>query len=79
MMLLINCGLGTAGGAISAQAPVDHFGLTESEAEVVGRGKAGGLADRAVDVRDDAARAAHDVVEVVSDTAFETGRTPRQL
>jgi hypothetical protein len=41
---------------------------------VVGRGQAGHLADRAVDVSDDTARPAHDVVVVVPDASLEPGR-----
>ena len=46
---------------------------------VIGRGQAGGLADRAVDVGDDAARPAHEVVVVVSDPSLEPGRAPGGL
>src|SRR5215471_19386925 len=62
------------GGAAGAQAPVHDLGLADREAVVVGRGQAGCLADRAVDVSDDTARPAHDVVVVVPDASFEPDR-----
>src|SRR6516162_1984458 len=62
------------GGTVGAQAPVDDLGLVDREAAIVGRGQAGRLAHRAVDVGDDAARAAHDVVMVVPDASLEPGR-----
>src|SRR2546429_1174244 len=62
------------GGAVGAQAPVDDLGLVDREAVVVGRGQAGWRADRAVDVRDDATRPAHDVVMIVPDASLEPGR-----
>src|SRR5215472_7381092 len=66
---------GTAGGGTAgAQAPVDDLGLVDREAVVVGRGQAGRLADRAVDVGDDPARPAHDVVMVVPDASLEPDR-----
>jgi hypothetical protein len=40
---------------------------------IVGRGQAGRLANRAVDVSDDTARPAHDVVVIVPDTSLEPG------
>src|SRR5712691_9631743 len=65
---------GTGGsGTVGAQAPVNDLGLVDREAVVVGRGQAGRLADRAVDVSDDTARAAHDVVVVVPDASLEPG------
>src|SRR4249920_2089537 len=54
-------------GAGGAQAPVDDLGLVDHEAMVLGRGEAGRVADGAVDIGDDAARAAHEVVVVVAD------------
>src|SRR5215510_1064414 len=61
---------GTSGsGAVGAQAPVDDLGLVDREAVVVGRGQAGRLADRAVDVGDGAARPADQVMVVVPDAA----------
>src|ERR1700683_3609620 len=66
---------GTPGGrTVGAQAPVNDFGLVDREAAVVGCGQAGRLADRAVDVSDDTARPAHDVVVVVPDASLEPGR-----
>src|SRR5229473_59136 len=66
---------GTAGGGTAgAQAPVDDLGLADREAVVAGRGQAGRLADRAVDVSDDTTRPAHDVVVVVPDASLEPGR-----
>src|SRR6516225_10188553 len=66
---------GTAGGGtVGAQAPVDDLGLVDREAAVVGRGQAGRLADRAVDVSHGTARPAHDVVVVVPDASLEPGR-----
>ena len=53
--------------AFGAPAPVDDLGLVDLEARVVGRGQAGRVADRAVDVGDGAAGPAHDVVVVVAD------------
>src|SRR6266480_5044116 len=71
---------GTSGsGAVGAQAPVDDLGLVDREAVVVGRGQAGRLADRAVDVSDDAARPAHDVVMIVPDAPLEPGRGAGRL
>src|SRR5579872_3116194 len=46
---------------------------------VVGRGQAWRLADRAVDVGEDAARPADDVVVVVPDAALEPGRAAGRL
>src|ERR1700748_2901895 len=57
-------------GAGGAQAPVDDLGLVDREAVVVGRGQAGRLADRAVDVGDRAAGPADHVVMVVADPRF---------
>src|SRR5580700_3707912 len=66
---------GTAGGrTVGAQAPVDDLGLVDREAVIVGGGEAGRLADRAVDVSDDTARSAHDVVVVVPDASLVPGR-----
>src|SRR5215469_3918271 len=62
------------GSAAGADAPVNDLGFVDREAAVVGSGQARRLADRAVDVCDDAARPAHDVVVVVPDTALEPGR-----
>ena len=71
---------GTAGGGtVGAQAPVDDLGLVDREAVVVGRGQAGRLADRAVDVSDGTARPAHDVVVVVPDPSLEPGRAAGRL
>jgi hypothetical protein len=61
-------------GTAGAQAPVDDLGLIDGEAVVVGRCEAWRLADRAVDVSDDTARPAHDVVVVVPDASLEPGR-----
>src|SRR6478672_11504572 len=61
------CSFGRCGGAGGAQAPVGDLGLVDDEAVGVGGVEAGSYADRAVDVRDRAARAAHDVVVVVAD------------
>src|SRR5689334_25274515 len=66
-------------GAGGAQAPVDDLGLVDREAVVVGRGQAGRLADRAVDVSDDAARPSHDVVMIVPDTSLEPRRGAGRL
>src|SRR6185312_15943749 len=66
-------------GAGGAQAPVDDLGLVDREAVVVGRGQAGRLADRAVDVSDGTARPAHDVVMVVADPSLEPGRAAGRL
>src|SRR6185437_2554599 len=63
------------GGTAGAQAPVDDLGLVDREPVVIGRGQAGRLADRAVDVSDDTAGLAHDVVMVVPDASLEPGRT----
>src|ERR1700759_2677769 len=68
-----------SGRAVGAQAPVDDLGLVDREAVVVGRGQAGRLADRAVDVSDDAARPAHDVVMIVPDASLEPGRRAGRL
>src|SRR6266567_851686 len=71
---------GTGGsGTVGAQAPVDDLGLVDREAVVVGRGQARGLADCAVDVSDDAARPAHDVVMIVPDASLEPGRGAGRL
>src|SRR5207248_5596142 len=53
--------------AAGAQAPIDDLGLVDREALVVGRGQAGRLADRTVDIGDGTARPAHDVMVVVPD------------
>ena len=45
----------------------------------VGSGQAGRLADRAVDVSDDTARPAHDVMVVVPDASLEPGRAASRL
>src|SRR5262245_25689596 len=58
---------GVRGRAAGADAPVHDLGLVDREAVVVGRGQARGVADGAVDVGDDAAAPAHDVVVVVAD------------
>src|SRR6516165_9706898 len=68
------CSGAVGGGTVGAQAPVDDLGLADREAVVVGRGQAGRLADRAVDVGDDTARPAHYVVVVVPDASFESDR-----
>lgn len=46
---------------------------------VVGRGQAGCLADRAVNIDDDTTRPAEQVVVVVTDTSLEPGRTPGRV
>ena len=46
---------------------------------VVGRGEAGRLADRAVDISDDTARPAYDMVVVVPDAPLEPGRAAGRL
>ena len=46
---------------------------------LAGGGQAGRLADRAVDVSDDTARPAHDMVVVVPDTSLEPGRATDRL
>jgi len=46
---------------------------------VVGSGQAGRLPDRAVDVNDDTARPAHDVVMVVPDAPIEPGQAAGRL
>src|SRR5262249_3542025 len=56
------------------QPPVVAPAPADREVVVVGRGQAGRLADRAVDVSDDAARPAHDVVVVVPYAPLEPGR-----
>ena len=58
---------GGRGGAGGAEAPVGDLGLVDDEAVGVGGVEAGAYADRAVDVGDRAARAAHHVVVVVAD------------
>src|SRR5690242_6271067 len=66
--------LRTCRRAIGAQAPVDDFGLVEYEAikdvVVVGGGEARSVTDGTVDVGDDPAGPAHDVVMVVADARF---------
>src|SRR5579875_205151 len=69
-------GGGEAGGA---QAPVDHLGLIDHEAVVLGGGQAWHLADGAVHVGDGAAGAAHDVVVIVSHASLITGQRARRL
>lgn len=68
---ITGCDLGACSRAIGAQAPVDDFGLVENEAiknvVVVRRCQARCLADGAVDVADDPAGPADDVVVVVAD------------
>src|SRR5580693_9880231 len=66
-------------GTVGAQAPLDDLGLVDLEAVVVGRGQAGCLADRAVDVGDRTARPADDVVVVVPDAPLEPGRAAGRL
>src|SRR5579859_504067 len=70
---------GTAVGTGGAQAPVDDLGLADRVAVVVGSGQAGRLADRAVDVGEDAARPAHDMVVVVPDPPLVPGRAAGRL
>src|SRR5258708_22288576 len=67
------CSGNDGGGTVAAQAPVDDLGLVDREAMIIGSGQARRLADRAVDVSDDAARPAHDVVVVVADPSLEPG------
>lgn len=59
--------------AIRAGAPVDHFGLVDAEAVIVGRMQARGAADSAVDVRQLAALAAHHMVVIVANAGFVAG------
>src|SRR3984885_14251838 len=66
-------------GTVGAQAPVDDLGLVDLEAVVVGRGQAGCLADRAVNVGDRTARPADEVVVVVADAPLEPGRAAGRL
>src|SRR5687768_9239125 len=61
----VSRGDGGAGGAGGAQAPVGDLGLVDDEAVGVGGVEARAYADGAVDVGDDAARAADRVVVVV--------------
>src|SRR5699024_5511327 len=67
-------GLRTGG----AQAAEGDFGLLDEEAGIVGRAQARSLTDRAVDIDDEIARAAHQVMVVVADPPFvpchRTGR-----
>jgi hypothetical protein len=56
-----------SGLACRAQAPIDDLGLVDGEALIVRRGQTRGVADGAVDVGDDPAGPAHDVVMVVPD------------
>src|SRR5580692_590958 len=71
---------GTAGSrAVAAQAPVKDLGLVNREAVVIGWGQAGCLADRAVDVSDDTARPAHDMMMVIADTPLEPDRAARRF
>src|SRR6478609_12114481 len=63
----VSRGDGGAGGARGAQAPVGDLGLVDDEAVGVGGVEARAHADGAVDVGDDAARAADHVVVVVAD------------
>src|SRR5690348_1091722 len=74
-----SCESGTSGGTVRAQAPVGDVGFVDREALVVGRGQAGCLTDRAVDVRDDAARPAHDVVVIIPDPPLEARRAAGRL
>src|SRR5690606_25820091 len=74
------CESGTpCGGTGGAQAPIDDLGLLDHEASAVGSGQAGHVADGAVDVGDDAARPAHDVVVVVTDPGLIAGHGPGRL
>ena len=54
-------------GAVGAQTPVDDLGLVDRETVVIRCDQARGIADGAVDVGDDTAGPAHDVVVVVGD------------
>src|SRR4051812_31038964 len=65
-----------AGLAGRAEAPERDLGLVEFEAVTLARRQARALADRTVDVGDLAASPADDVVVVVADPSFETGRAP---
>src|SRR5665811_2591373 len=58
---------------------VDDLGLVDREAVVVGRGQAGGGTDGAIDVGEETARPAHDVVVVVTDTRFVARHGARRL
>src|SRR5664280_2584109 len=67
------------GGAVEAQAPVDDLGLVDREAVVVGGGQAGGGTDGAIDVGQETARPAHDVVVVVPDPRLVARHGARRL
>src|SRR3954454_17388901 len=73
-LLGVHCWGFTAGGSLvacgtgGAPAPVDDLGLVDDEARVVGGGQARRVPDRAVDVGDGTAGAAHHVVVVVVHT-----------
>src|SRR5579875_307372 len=68
--------MGRTGGA---QAPVDDLGLVDGVAVVVGRGETGRLPDRTVDIGDDTARPACDVVVIIPDPSLEPGRAARRF
>src|SRR5256885_553654 len=60
-------------------APVDHLRLIDLVTRVGGGGQARGVADSAVDVDRFSARAADQVVVVVTDTILVEGRRPGGL
>ena len=75
--------IGGCARTVGTQAPVDDFGLVENEAlehvVVVGRSQAWRIADRAIDVGDDAARSTHDVMVVVANPRLVAGNHAQRL
>ena len=60
-------------------SPVDDFCFVDAESMGIAHGKAGRSADRAVDVNDNAATSADQMVVVVTDTVLIPGRGARRL
>ena len=70
---------GTGLRTVGAQSPESDFGLLDEEAGIVGRDQARSLTDRAVDIDDEIARAAHQVMVVVADPPFVPRNRTRRL
>lgn len=60
-------------------APIDDFSLVDSEAVIVVGGEARNVANGAVDIDGRSARATDQVMMIVADAVFETGRRTGRL
>jgi hypothetical protein len=63
----IRASRGAGARAVGAQAPEGHFGLFDEESGIMRGNQARSVTDRAVDIDDETARTAHQVVMVVPD------------